>query len=137
LLIWSANLAEEIPWYLARLRGGWQWVALAILLLHFVLPFMLLISSDVKRDGPKLAGVAGVLFLMHIVDTFWLIVPAFHDNSGFTIHWQDLATVVGVGGLWFAFYMRMLRSRPLVPAAMPETTGHPAHEGAGHSLGSH
>ena len=30
LIIWSGNLPEEIPWYLRRTRGGWQWVALAL-----------------------------------------------------------------------------------------------------------
>ena len=29
LIIWSANLPEEIPWYLARLSHGWQWVSLS------------------------------------------------------------------------------------------------------------
>ena len=46
LIIWSGNLPEEITWYLARTRGGWQWVALALVLFHFALPFVLLLSRD-------------------------------------------------------------------------------------------
>jgi hypothetical protein len=49
LIIWSGNLPEEIPWYLQRTAGGWQWVALALVLLHFALPFSLLLSRHLKR----------------------------------------------------------------------------------------
>jgi len=38
LIIWAGNLPEEIPWYLVRLRGGWQYVALALVIGHFALP---------------------------------------------------------------------------------------------------
>ena len=47
LIIWAGNLPEEIPWYLARLRGGWQYMALALVLCHFALPFALLLSRDI------------------------------------------------------------------------------------------
>src|SRR5206468_8592896 len=43
LITWSANLPEEIPWYLARGRGGWQWLGLLIVVFHFALPFVVLL----------------------------------------------------------------------------------------------
>ena len=49
LIIWSGNLPSEITWYLRRLNGGWQWLALAIVILHFALPFLMLLSRDQKR----------------------------------------------------------------------------------------
>ena len=71
LIIWSANLPEEIPWYLKRMGGGWQWVGLALIFGHFALPFVLLLSSDIKRNGRTLIGVAIAVILMRIVDLFW------------------------------------------------------------------
>src|SRR5262249_20178246 len=68
IIIWSANLPEETPWYLRRLRGGWQYVALAIVLFHFVLPFLLLLSRNLKRDARRLAMVAGLLLVARVVD---------------------------------------------------------------------
>ena len=50
LIIWSGNLPSEIHWYLRRLNGGWQWLALAIVILHFAVPFLMLLSRDQKRD---------------------------------------------------------------------------------------
>ncbi len=68
LLIWSGNLPEEIPWYLRRIRGGWGFVALVIVLLHFALPFLLLLSKDIKRNRRLLAGVALGLMAIRFID---------------------------------------------------------------------
>ena len=55
LIIWAGNLPKEIPWYLERLKGGWQFVALILVLGHFALPFALLLSRDLKRNFKLLA----------------------------------------------------------------------------------
>src|SRR5688572_15548584 len=75
LITWSGNLPEEIPWYIQRLQGGWQWVGIALVLFHFVLPYLLLLSRDLKRSAPLLSKVAGLLLLMRLVDLFWLVAP--------------------------------------------------------------
>jgi hypothetical protein len=113
LIIWSANLPEEIPWYLSRLRGGWQWIGIALILGHFVLPFIILLSRDVKRDARKLAAVAFGVIVIRFVDLFWLITPAFHPAE-FSVHWLDLACVVAVGGIWLWFFIWQLKGRSLV-----------------------
>ena len=66
LIIWSGNLPEEIPFFVDRLRGGWQYVSAAILLGHFALPFALLLSRDLKRRPRLLAQVAVVILLMRV-----------------------------------------------------------------------
>src|SRR5262249_52929619 len=81
LLIWSGNLPEDVPWYQARLEGGWQYVGLALVLLHFALPFFLLLSGNLKRDRRGLAAVALLVLAMRIIDVVWLIVPAFGQAS--------------------------------------------------------
>ncbi len=58
LIIWAGNLPEEIPWYMVRLSGGWQYVALALVIGHFALPFALLLSRDLKRNFKLLASIA-------------------------------------------------------------------------------
>jgi len=45
LIIWAGNLPEEIPWYLSRLRGGWNVVAVILVLFHFALLYLLQICS--------------------------------------------------------------------------------------------
>jgi hypothetical protein len=41
MLIWIANLPWEVAWYLARSRNGWQWVAWALFVFHFAVPYPL------------------------------------------------------------------------------------------------
>jgi hypothetical protein len=118
LIIWSGNLPEETPWYLARLRGGWQYVAVAVVLFQFVLPFAILLSRNLKRDARRLAVVALVVLGARLLDLFWLITPAF-SPAQFAIHWMDVAAVIGVGGLWLSVFVWRLRDQPLLPLRDP------------------
>jgi hypothetical protein len=114
LIIWSGNLPEEISWYLNRMRHGWEWIAAALITFHFFVPFFLLLSRSKKRRIHRLAAIAGLVLLMRVVDTYWMITPAFYGNR-VTLHWLDIFVLVGIGGVWIAVYARELMLRPLVP----------------------
>ncbi len=118
LIIWSANLPEEIPWYLKRMGGGWQWVGLALIFGHFVLPFVLLLSSDIKKNGRTLIGVAVAVIVMRVVDLFWNIGPMHHDAS-FGVTWLDAVAPLALGGVWVALFLWQLQSRSLLPMGEP------------------
>jgi hypothetical protein len=118
LIIWSGNLPEETSWYLRRMTGGWEAVALLLVVGHFLLPFLLLLSRAAKRRGPVLAGVAGGLLGMRLLDLFWLVAPALHP-TGFALHWLDVAVPLGLGGIWLAAYLACLARRPLLPVRDP------------------
>ncbi len=114
LIIWSGNTQEEIPWYLRRLQGGWEWVAFAVLVFSFVLPFLMLLSRDLKRSARPLIIVGSVLVIARFIDMFWIVTPAFNPAS-LTIHWLDLVLPIGLGGLWIALFIRQLKLNPLLP----------------------
>jgi hypothetical protein len=118
LIIWSGNLPEEIPWYLARLRHGWLPIAVAVLVFHFALPFAVLLSATVKRRPGALAVVAGGLLAARAVDVYWTIAPAFHPE-GPAPHWLDVATLVALGGLFLGAAVRALDGRSLLPLHDP------------------
>jgi hypothetical protein len=101
LIIWSANLPSEISWYLRRLEGGWQFVAILIVLLNFIVPFLLLLSHDLKRTPKRIAGVALLLLAMYDVQMFWTVAPAF-GWEGLWSFMADFAALAAVGGLWLA-----------------------------------
>lgn len=129
LIIWSGNLPEEIPWYMRRLFGGWGYVAVLLVIGHFALPFVLLLSRDLKRHGRSLVLVALLVLLMRIVDLFWTIAPsalampqhggagAAHDGglSNVVAYALNFVTPVFIGGIWLWWYARELRQRPLLP----------------------
>lgn len=118
LIIYSANLPEEVGWYLERSHGPWLYVSIALALFHFLLPFLLLLSRDLKRNARLLSRVALFVLLMRFVDLYWMAAPSF-GHAGLAFHWLDLATFVAVGGLWFALFIGQLKRRPLLPINDP------------------
>jgi hypothetical protein len=111
LIIWSANLPEEI-------------------LGQFFLPFFLLLSRDLKRTAGRVAIVGGLVLVMRYVDFYWNVMPALNHETPMP-HWTNLATVVGVGGIWVALFAWQYRASPVLPVGdpyLPEAlSSHGAH----------
>ena len=114
LIIWSGNLTDENSWYLHRLVGGWKCVGVALIILHFFVPFLLLLSRDLKRRSPWLVKVALLVFVMGFVDIFWIVAPGF-GRSSFRAYWMDGIAPIGIGGVWVATFIKHLKSQPAVP----------------------
>src|SRR5579864_886385 len=119
LIIWSGNLTDEIGWYLHRTRGGWQWVALAMVAGHFALPFLLLLSREIKRHARYLTRLGVGLLILHFVDLVWNVDPSF-DRTGFRFHWLDIMVAIGIGGIWVGAFVAQLKQRPLLPLHDPD-----------------
>ena len=122
IIIWSANLTEEIPWYLARVRNGWRPVIVTIFLIHFVVPFLLLLNRNLKKQGPQIAKVALLLLFARVLELYWQIVPNFKDAAwpdgslmnGF--HWTDIVVPLAMFAAWIALFMWEFAKRPILPA---------------------
>jgi hypothetical protein len=118
LIIWSGDLPEEVVFYNQRFTGGWGAVALVVVFVHFVLPFFILLSRDLKRNMTKLSVVAALLLVMRWVDLYWLAAPAFSPGR-FRLHWVDVVAPIAMGGIWLWLYAGRLASRPLLPLNDP------------------
>jgi len=118
LIIWAGNLPEEIPWYVKRIQSSWKWVGIGLIALHFALPFVLLLSRDLKRNARLLSIVAIGVIVMRFVDLIWLTGPELHGGS-FDLNWMDFILPVGIGGIWLWFFVTQLTSRPLLPVGDP------------------
>jgi len=90
-----------------------------LIVLHFALPFVLLLSRDLKRNGGLLSTVAIGVIVMRFVDLLWMTGPELH-NGVFGFSWMDLMLLVGIGGLWLWLFATELKSRPLLPIRDPE-----------------
>ncbi len=122
LIIWSGNLPEENHWYLHRIAGGWGVLAAILIVFHFVVPFLLLLSRITKRRAALLGAVAAGILVVRFVDLFWLIAPSLH-SEGFHMHWLDLVLPIGLGGLWLATFAAGLKRRPLLAERDPRFAG--------------
>lgn len=117
LIIWSGNLPEEISWYLHRATHGWQWIAAGLAVLHFAVPFVLLLARGNKRKRDIIAGIAIWVLIMRIVDVFWLVAPTF--RPAVFAHWLDIAALVAVGGVWLTVFFFELSKQTVVPLRDP------------------
>ena len=75
MLIWYANIPVETAWYMTRQIGGWAPISILLLVGHFLIPFLLLITRWTKRWRFTLPLIAGWLLLMFFVDMYWLTMP--------------------------------------------------------------
>ncbi|HTC91654.1 MAG TPA: hypothetical protein VK686_25285 [Bryobacteraceae bacterium] len=121
LIIWAENLPDEIPWYVRRFSGGWGYIAWTIAIFHFFVPFFLLLLRFVKKNPARLRTLAVWIILMHILDVFWIVGPAFRQR-GLEVYWTDLVALIGLGGVWLAFFIRNLKARPLLASRDPRDT---------------
>ncbi len=129
LIIWSANLPEEIPYYIHRMNRGWQWLGMALVFLHFALPFLILLSRQVKRRSTYLSWVAGWMIVMRFVDLFNTMGPEFYQD-GLTIGWMDVTATIGLSGVWVSIFLFHLKSRSLLPQNDREFASALAAEGS-------
>ncbi|MDQ2843038.1 MAG: hypothetical protein M3Y72_18770 [Acidobacteriota bacterium] len=131
IIVWPANLPQELVWYLDRVSGFWKWFALATALSMFAIPFLALLSQARKRDPRRLMKVAIWLLVARVIDVFWIIEPTFRNSStssalhtghGFAIYWTDFAAFIGIGGVWLYVFLGQLRRRPLLPLHDPRVS---------------
>jgi hypothetical protein len=121
LIIWAENLPDEIPWYVRRFSGGWGYVAWTISIFMFCVPFFILLQTRIKRNARALRTVAIWIILMRVLDVFWIVAPAWRQR-GLEVYWTDLVALIGLGGIWLAYFIRNLKARPLLASNDPRDT---------------
>jgi hypothetical protein len=118
MLIWYGNLPEETLFYKHRMEGTWLYVSLALPVLHFAVPFFLLMPRASKRNLRVLGGAAMLMLVMHYVDIYWLVMPAFSPH-GVHLHWMDAAAMAAVLSILGLGFWYRARKAPLVPQGDP------------------
>lgn len=128
MLIWYANLPEETLWYKIHAEEpSWYKASLVLLVGHFFLPFLFLVSRHVKRSGIGLTVGALYMLAIHWFDLFWVVMPQLSAgdhgyahvpiaSSQLVIH---LLCFAGIGGVFLAFTGFNLRRCSLVAERDP------------------
>ncbi len=75
MLIWIADLPREITFFLARERGVWGGILIAIAFGRFVVPFLLLLPREPKRHWAFVGALGALTLVMHALECVWLVVP--------------------------------------------------------------
>ena len=126
LIIWSGNLPDEINWYLDRIRGGWGVIITLDFIFHWLVPFTMLLSRDLKRNKKRLTRVCQFMIFAVAVNQFWLIEPNFKDAArNLHFSWgilEYIAVPVAMFAFWVAYFSTRLRTRPVVQTNDPHLT---------------
>jgi hypothetical protein len=127
LIVWSENIPDEISYYLPRTGTSWGWLGVALIVMLFLIPMLLLLNRSLKRNAALLSGVAVVILVMRYMDVIWIVLPAYYKH-GFRIQWMDVLAPIGIGGIWLWAFLRELPRYPLLPVNAPELEMAFAHE---------
>lgn len=124
IIIWSANLPEETPYYITRVTGGWRVVSWLLGIFHFFVPFCLLLSATLRYNSRILSKIAILLLVMHVIELYWLVIPSFQITPEFgraesAFYWLDVVAPVAIGGFWIYLFLWQLKGRALAPLNDP------------------
>lgn len=113
MLIWIADLPADVIWYLPRTRGPWYVIVWVLFILHFAVPFILLLFRAVVRSPRALAWISVLLLVMHLLYLEVVILPVLPGDS-VAGHWMDVPMPIGICGLWLAVALWWLGRRPVL-----------------------
>ena len=112
-LIWNAAVPEETFWYVLREQGSWAYVSWALIIGHFLIPFLVLLRIDVKLTNKVMVPVFIWVLLMHYMDMYFNVMPEIHEQ-GPSPALADLGALLLLGGSLIWIFMRNLFSHPVI-----------------------
>ena len=118
LLIRIANKPNEVVFYLQRLGGTWTVFVYVLILGHFAAPFLVLLLRPLKFRPRVMAAVGVWLVIMHLVDIYWLVIPA-RVHGVMVFSWLDLAALAAVVGTAVAVAAWRQDGVPIFPLGDP------------------
>ena len=121
LLIWYADLPEETFWFLTRWKGAWVIFSIALIFVHFLIPYFALLTQPSKMNPKRLKFIAIWLLFAHFLDLFWLVIPNMESlKNGYVFSWIDLVfPIAGLGIVLLVFKQRAQKSN-LIPIGDPK-----------------
>ncbi len=127
MLHWYGNMPDETEWWIHRIHGGWAPISYALPIVHFGIPFLMILSRHVKRSRIGIQICAVWFLVVHAIDHYWIILPNFtgaahvanmakgeaeHAANGaasevvsqFAPHFVDFFAFLGVAGVFLAAF---------------------------------
>ena len=121
MLIWYADLPEETLWFLQKWEGSWALFSIFLLIIHFVVPYILLLSQPAKMDPLRLKISAAVLLFAHFFDLYWMVMPEMPGlEKGYIFSWIDFVFPVAAIGLVMIVFNLKAKKENLIPVGDPK-----------------
>ncbi len=104
ILIWYANIPEEVVYYLNRERGSWLIFTGVNVVFNWVIPFVVLLPQAAKRNEGLLFKVCIIIMVGHWIDLFWMILPPFHESGPEFSIWVIAPMAAAMAGFFLVTY---------------------------------
>ena len=108
MLIWYANIPEESFYLCKRLEGGWVRISVALAVVRFAIPFLLLLPRRAKMNPTILLWASVLMLVGQLLDLYWLIMPELHE-AGPVLGWPELGPPLLMTGLLVLYVSWFLR----------------------------
>ena len=132
-LIWYANITEETSYFLIRNTGHWHTANIALVVGHFVIPFIILLQAWLKKNPKYLSIVAAYTLVMHVLDHYLIAIPERGISLGLIkpevfgdiqvsipgAFWGDILAFVTIGAAFLFFLLRAIGQHSLYPNRDP------------------
>ncbi len=118
MLIWYANVPEESFYIFQRVTGRWAGVSVALALMRFAVPFLLLLSRSAKTNPRRLVIVSVLILVGQLLDLYWLVFPELH-HEGPALGWQELGPPLLLTAVLGMLVLRFGRRHPLTALGDP------------------
>ena len=119
MLIWYANIPEEVTYFMARLEvENYKFLFWFSMIINFIAPIILLMSRDAKRNNGRLIFVGCVILVGHWINSYLLVTPGTLGKLGH-IGFVEIGMGLGFAGLFIYLVLNSLTKQPL------ETKNHP------------
>ncbi len=136
MLIWYANIPEETAYFRHRIFGDWQIVAIVLLVFHFAIPFVILMSRHTKRKMLPLAVFSLWMLVMHFIDLYWVVMPSYGNpmnpeeaiGPSLTSLIMSMSATIGIGGLFAAAVASAASKVNIIPNGDPRLSESVAFE---------
>ena len=121
MLIWYADLPEETFWFMHKWEGSWAIFSIGLIIVHFLVPYITLISQPSKMDPKKLKFISVWLLFAHLYDLFWFVMPEMEELSGgYSFSWIDLVFPIAAVGLIILVFNMKAKKENLIPIGDPK-----------------
>jgi hypothetical protein len=118
MLIWYANLPEESFWFIRRWHNGWEVVSILLIVVHFAVPYFVLLPQEAKMNLRTLKAMAIWILAAHLLDVYWLVMPTY--SEGVPLGWTELAVPMVIIGLGIVLLSRKFGRHNIVPVGDPK-----------------
>jgi len=118
MLIWYANLPEEIGWMIKRTFTSWGAIGIALMAFKFAIPFFALMHQRAKESEVVLLTIAGGILIGQWLDLYWVILPAFSPGA-VVFGWTQIGIFLGFLGLFGTTLLRFYSRHPVTPIGDP------------------